>query len=122
MMQGNAAEHSLEQAEAYLWGAILPHERAWPEHYRESAARLIVLLAKMLDPEQVEEVVSATAGAMGASEAFHLRVGFHLGRLWGAFEELTDADVCRAVQAAGGNPGRALAEVVEAELAEVAEA
>jgi hypothetical protein len=119
-MQQRNAEHELERAEDYLQTAILPIWRAWPEHYRETSDSRGWALAKFLDPEQVDEVLEFISTAEDAGAGFMLRIGFHLGRLYGGFGELTDADVCRAVEAAGGNPGRALAEVVDHELASAA--
>lgn len=116
---GRYIEQDLEDAEVYLGTEVLVHEKAMPEHYREAVAHLDQVLAKMLDPEQVEEIAYAIAGVVGAAETVQLRIGFSLGRTWAAFGELTVADACRAVEAAGGNPGRALAEVVERELAGV---
>jgi hypothetical protein len=113
------ADLDLEEAEGYLWRAIFNYEQAWPEHYREAAARMAVVLAKHLDNDQGDEVLDVAAELVGAAETVQLRIGFMLGRLWGAFGELTEADICRAVEAAGGNPGRALAEVVEEQLAGV---
>jgi hypothetical protein len=114
------ADLDLEEAEAYLWFQVLTHEQAWPPHYPEAIHRLDAILAKMLDPEQVEEVRDAVVQVLGAVETVQLRIGFSLGRTWGAYGELTEADACRAVEAAGGNPGRALAEVIEHELAGIA--
>jgi hypothetical protein len=119
-MQQPSAQHELEIAEDYLQSAILPVWRAWPEHVRESSDSRGWALEKHLDPDQVEEVLEFICTAEDAVAGFMLRVGFHLGRLSAVAEDgLTDADVCRAVEAAGGNPGRALAEVVEHELAGV---
>lgn len=124
MIQPNAehqpkADLDLEEAEAYLWRAVLNYDQSWPEHYREAAARLSVILAKHLDDDAGDEVLDAVAELVGAAETVQYRIGFSLGRTWTAYGELTEADACRAVEAAGGNPGRALAEVVEHELAQV---
>lgn len=113
------ADQDLEEAEATLWESILTNERAWPEHYREAANRLDMVLAKFLDPDQAEEILDAVVEAIGAAESTTLRIGFDLGRTWGAYGELEQLDICRAVEVAGGNPGRALADIVEHELARV---
>jgi hypothetical protein len=113
------ADQDLEEAEAWLWENILTAEQAWPEHYREAAHQLGRVLAKFLDPEQVDEVLDAVVEAISAAETVALRVGFDLGRTWTAYGELEQLDICRAVEKAGGNPGRVLAEVVEHELAKV---
>jgi hypothetical protein len=120
-MRKRNAGHELERAEDYLQAFILPTWRAWPEHYREASDSRGWALAKFLDDHQVEEVLEFITTAEDAACAFMLRIGFVLGRLEVTSEDgLTDADVCRAVEAAGGNPGRALADYVEAQLAGVA--
>lgn len=117
--QQRKAELDLEEAEAYLWRSVLTHEEAWPEHYREAAAHLEAVLAKHLDGDSLDEVQDAVVELAGAAETVQYRIGFSLGRTWGVYGELTEADACLAVEQAGGNPGRALAEVVEHELAQV---
>jgi hypothetical protein len=109
----------LEEAEAYLSLQVLNHAGAWPEHYREALGRVEALAAKMLDDDQADELADAVAGLVGSAEAIQLRVGFRLGRIWAAFGEITEADCCQALEAAGGNPGRALAAAVDSYLAEV---
>ena len=119
MAQRNAG-HELERAEDYLQTFVLPTRKAWPEHYREASDSLGWFLAKFLDPGQVEEVREFISTVEDAGQSFLLRVGYVLGRLEVTSEDgLTDADVCQAVEAAGGNPGRALADYVEAQLAGV---
>jgi hypothetical protein len=113
---GRHVERDLEDAEDYLSRQVLVHAGVWPEHYREALGRLEALVAKMLDDDQADELADALAGFVGTVEAFQLRIGFSLGRTWAAFGELTDADCCRALEAAGGNPGRAFVEAVEREL------
>lgn len=117
--QQRKADLDLEEVEAYLGTEVLTCEQAWPPHYQDAVHRLELTLAKFLDPEQLDEVEDAIAGFAGAVDGVQLRIGFHLGRTWGAYGELTERDACLAVEAAGGNPGRALAEAVERELAQV---
>jgi hypothetical protein len=119
-MRERNAGHELERAEDYLQTFILSTWRAWPEHYRELSDGRGWALEKFLDTSQVEEVMEFIGQAEDAASGFMLRIGFVLGRLEvTSVDGLTDADVCRAVEAAGGNPGRALADYVERELAGV---
>jgi hypothetical protein len=108
-----------ERAEDYLYRDVLPAREAWPEHYREAEDQAGDLLDSFLGPAQSDELVGALGVQMAAGEGFHLRIGFELGQRFALAGTITQADVCAAVLEAGGNPGRALADIVEADLAEV---
>jgi hypothetical protein len=109
---------AFEEAEDYLYGAIMPARQAWPEHLREATDDAQELLSRL--PEDAEEeLIEVLIRERNATDAFHLRVGFELGRKYAAQGWLSRADVCEAVLAAGGNPAQALADLVDDELAEV---